>query len=74
MTREQFHAALERMELELLTLGELATDAVQRSVEALVERDDEKAGRVVRGDDQIDELYLRIDSGVLTSSGSATRP
>jgi phosphate transport system protein len=65
MTREQFHASLERMELELLTLGELAGQAVQRAVEAVVERDEAKALQVIDDDDRIDELYLGLDHGVL---------
>ena len=65
MTRESFHEALERIELELLSLGELAGAQVQRSVDALVRHDDELAQRVIAGDDEVDDLYLRIDSGVL---------
>jgi phosphate transport system protein len=65
MTREGFHEQLERMELELLTLGELAGTAVQRSVEAVVKRDEGKAVKVIADDDPIDDLYLRIDNGIL---------
>ena len=66
MTREPFHAALQRIEFELLELGELAGSAVQRSVEAVSERNDDKAMKVIEGDDVIDELYLRIDNGTLS--------
>ena len=65
MTRESFHESLEATELELLTLGELAGAAVQRAVEALVQHDEQKAKEVIAGDDEIDELYLKIDSDVL---------
>ena len=65
MTREGFHDSLERMELELLTMGELTSTAVQRLVHALVERDDELAQRVIDDDDPIDELYLKIDHSIL---------
>jgi phosphate transport system protein len=65
MTREGFHEQLERMELELLTLGELAGTAVQRSVEAVVQRDEAKALAVIGDDDPIDDLYMRIDQGIL---------
>ena len=57
---------MQRIEFELLELGELAGSAVQRSVEAVSERDDEKAMKVIEGDDSIDELYLRIDNGTLS--------
>jgi phosphate transport system protein len=65
MTRESFHETLEKTELQLLSLGELAATAVQRSVEALVKHDDGLAEQVVRDDDQIDDLYLRLDREVL---------
>ncbi|HWL90758.1 MAG TPA: phosphate signaling complex protein PhoU [Actinomycetota bacterium] len=65
MSRESFHQALERIELELLSLGELAGAQVQRAVDALVRHDDDLAQHVIDGDDEVDDLYLRIDSGVL---------
>jgi phosphate transport system protein len=65
MTRQTFHEELERTELELLSLGELAGTAVQRAVEALIQHDDEKAEAVIEADDPIDELYLKIDGDVL---------
>jgi phosphate transport system protein len=65
MTRESFHESLERLELDLLTMGELSAVAVQRSVEALVDRDETKGHLVIEGDDQVDDLYLRIDNDSL---------
>lgn len=65
MTREGFHESLEKIELELLSVGELASTAVQRAVEAIIERDEEKAQAVIDADDQIDDLYLRIDQEIL---------
>ncbi len=65
MTRESFHETLEKTELELLSLGELASTAVQRSVEALVTHDDALAEQVVTDDDLIDDLYLKLDREVL---------
>jgi phosphate transport system protein len=65
MTREGFHDTLERIELELLTMGELTSTAVQRAVQALVERDETMAQAVIDGDDPIDDLYLDIDHSIL---------
>lgn len=65
MTRESFHEALERIELELLTQGELASSSVQRAVAALVGGDEPLALEVIESDDEIDDLYLRIDHEVL---------
>jgi phosphate transport system protein len=66
MTRESFHETLQKIELQLLELGELAGSAVQRAVEAVSERDDDKAMKVIADDDAIDQLYLEIDNGTLS--------
>jgi phosphate transport system protein len=66
MARPHFHEALEETELRLLTLGELAGNAVQSSVEALLEHADAGAARVVAGDDEIDEIYLELDNRMLS--------
>ena len=66
MARPHFHEELEKMELRLLALGELAGNAVQRAVEAVLEHDDEGAERVIAGDDEIDEIYLELDSRLLS--------
>ncbi|MEX1262601.1 MAG: phosphate signaling complex protein PhoU [Actinomycetota bacterium] len=65
MTRVGFHEELEGTELELLSLGELAGTSVQRAIEGLIQHDDEKTQAVIDADDQIDDLYLKIDSDVL---------
>ena len=66
MSRVSFHESLEQIEMNLLSMGELAGTSVQRSVEALVQHDDAKAQTVIDDDDTIDELYLKIDSDVLS--------
>jgi len=57
MTRESFHEALERIEFDLLTQGELASASVQRAVEALIGSNEQLALDVIEGDDEIDELF-----------------
>jgi phosphate transport system protein len=64
--RTQFHERLERIEHDLLALGELSATAVQRAVRALVTRDDALANEVIAGDDAIDERYLEVDHGTLS--------
>jgi phosphate transport system protein len=65
MTRQHFHEQLERVELQLLSMGELASTAVQRSVEALVQQDEAEAQQVIADDDPIDALFLEIDHDLL---------
>jgi phosphate transport system protein len=66
MPRSHFHEKLEAMEMELLTLGELAGNAVQNSVEAVMQQDDGLAERVVAEDDEIDSLYIDLDQQMLS--------
>ena len=66
MMRTVFHDRLEGIELDLVSLGELAASAVQRAVRAIVERDDALAAEVVAGDDEIDRLYLDLDHRTLS--------
>jgi phosphate transport system protein len=66
MSRVSFHESLEQIEMDLLSMGELAGTSVQRSVESLVQHDDAKAQTVIDDDDPIDELYLKIDADVLS--------
>ena len=65
MPRPHFHEELEKRELRLLALGELASNAVQKAVEAVLEHDDDAADAVVAGDDEIDAIYLELDRDML---------
>jgi phosphate transport system protein len=65
MTRERFHDALQRIELDLLGMGELAGVAVAKAVDALTGPDPALAQVVIDEDDAIDDTYLRIEQDVL---------
>ena len=65
MARVQFHEELERLELEVLAMGELAERAVSRAVDALVQRDLDLAQAVVAADDEIDDRYLDVERRTL---------
>jgi phosphate transport system protein len=47
-------------------LGELAGNAVQNSVEAVMQQDDALAERVIAEDDEIDRLYIDLDQQMLS--------
>ncbi|MEX0983711.1 MAG: phosphate signaling complex protein PhoU [Actinomycetota bacterium] len=66
MTREKFQDALQRIELQLMSLGELAGASVQNAVRAVVEHDITLAQAVIDGDDEIDLAYLAIEQDVLS--------
>lgn len=65
MTREHFHESLDRLELEILEMGELAGRAVTLAVDALVRRDDAQATQVIDGDDAIDAKYMGVEQQTL---------
>jgi phosphate transport system protein len=65
--RKGFHEDLAALELEVLSMGELAEGAIARGVEALVQRDADLAGVVIDADDDIDERYLDIEQRTLQS-------
>jgi phosphate transport system protein len=56
-----FERELERLGSELLRLGGLVEQAIDRSVQALVERDVDLARRVIEEDEAIDSLENDID-------------
>jgi phosphate transport system protein len=62
MTRTHFQEELERLELDILGMGELSERAVTRSVEALVGNHPQLAEEVINSDDEIDEKYMSIEN------------
>jgi phosphate transport system protein len=63
--RSNFHESLEQVELQLLSMGELAGASIGQSVDALVRHDDQLAQQVIDADDPIDDLYLAIEEQIL---------
>ena len=64
-TRRGFHDELQALQREVLEMGELAGNAVQHAVHAVVFRDSAEAQAVIDGDDEIDGRYLDIDQRTL---------
>jgi phosphate transport system protein len=56
-----FHAELARLKSLLLEMSSQAEDLVRLAVEALRERDPEKANQVILGDRMVDDLEMEID-------------
>ena len=63
--RSRFHQALDEMEVDLAQMGRLSEAMVRDAVRALVERNDDLAERVIVADDDVDQLYLKVDHGSL---------
>lgn len=63
--RDHFHHALEMLELDVRTIGELGERAVGEAVDALHGGDTDLADAVVAGDDRIDRLYVSVEQRTL---------
>ena len=61
-----FETELDSLKEKLLTMASLADAAVNRSIQALVERDDELARTVKADDSQLDTLEMEIDEQAIT--------
>jgi phosphate transport system protein len=62
--KRHFHEELGRLKEQLLDMSSRAEDALGRAVQALLERDRDKAQRVIEEDRQIDSLEIRIEDSV----------
>jgi len=51
---------------KLLTMSSIAERSVKRAIEALVQRDDDKAREVIAGDTELDRLEMEIDEMAIT--------
>ncbi|HIJ68669.1 MAG TPA: phosphate transport system regulatory protein PhoU, partial [Deltaproteobacteria bacterium] len=57
----RFHSDLEQLKMTILQMATLAEKALEKSIKALVERDDDLAREVLDGDREIDLLEVEVD-------------
>jgi len=57
----RFHSDLEQLKMTILQMATLAEKALEKSIKALVERDDGLAKEVLDGDREIDLLEVEVD-------------
>lgn len=57
----RFHSELEQLKMIILQMATLTEKALEKSIRALLERDDSLADEVVRGDQEINLLEVDID-------------
>lgn len=65
MERHHFEAERQALRNQLLTMGALVEDRVHRAIQALVERREEEARRVIATDKEINDLQIDIDDRCL---------
>lgn len=63
--RSEFDQELESMHLDLIRMGGLIEDAIDRSIMAMEHRDKQLAREIIEGDDRIDEMEHTIESKCL---------
>ena len=61
-SHRHFHEDLSQVKVRLLTMSGEAEAALGLAVEALLDRDHDKASRVIRGDRVIDQMELEIET------------
>ncbi len=66
MARETFHEQLEELQKQLLHMGTMVEEAVERAVRSLSDQNIALAQAVIDGDDAIDELELDIEQRCMT--------
>lgn len=59
--RKQYDMQLQRLNAELIHMGEMIREAISGAVSALLERDDEKARRIIGFDEEIDHQERLIE-------------
>ncbi|GAC1464393.1 MAG: phosphate signaling complex protein PhoU [Vulcanimicrobiaceae bacterium] len=65
MGRENFHRILDETQQDVLRMGSLVEEAISRAVTALETTDVALADEILRGDDYIDDLNVRIETNCL---------
>ncbi len=66
MPRQMFDQELQRLQDQVLVLGNMVEKAIDEAVSTLKRRDLEGARRVIAGDQAINRLHLAIEEDVLT--------
>jgi len=61
MVESRFHSDLEQLKMIILRMATLTEQALDKSVKALVERNDELAEEVLKGDQEINLLEVEVD-------------
>lgn len=65
--RRIFHERLDSLEDEVLGMGQAALRMISDAMAALVSRSAEQAQAVIAADEALDEIYSRVQEGVLTT-------
>jgi len=59
--RSLFQKKLQKLQQEIIKMGEITSEMITLAMQALVERDEEKIKRVLELEDRVDELYTKLE-------------
>jgi phosphate transport system protein len=65
MVRRHFEEQISELLEDLLEMGQMVTDSIQRSIQALAQQDEELAGQVIAYDEEINAMQQEIDEKCL---------
>ncbi len=60
--RRKFDARLNTLNLEMMRMGAMIEEQIQKAVDALVHQDAEQAEEIIRGDTDVDHMQKRIEN------------
>ena len=66
MPREHFHRELEQLQDQMLEMGAMVDRQIERALQALIARDVELAGAVVRDDEEVNRARFHLDNVCLS--------
>jgi len=66
MARKSFHQALEEMQQDVLTMGQMVNQAIEASIQALKKRDVQWSQRIIEGDREINRKRFEIEEQCLS--------
>ncbi|MGB9963741.1 phosphate signaling complex protein PhoU [Halobacterium sp. CBA1126] len=61
MPRESYQEKLDALRSDVLYMSEMVVDRLRLALEAMEQKDEETAKRVIEGDDEVNELYLDLE-------------
>ena len=62
MARQSYQDALDQLREDVLFMGEIVLERVRAGLDALARKDETLAREVIEGDDEINEMYLDLES------------
>ena len=61
MTRESYQQSLDRLRADICSMGEIVVEQFEQSLDALSNRDEQLARRVIEGDTGVNDQYLELE-------------